>query len=175
MSIFSFATNGALRALSWAVPFLLRKKFSKEVLSDLIDFDVMPRHEAVRIDLGPIPSFSIALVVTNRSPFEMELDRSKVELVCAGLSLDCYILERAPIPSSEKREFFLRGSMSSEYADAIAKNINSHQTAILAMIEFNCSVHNFQKRTSSLSGIRVDFVNTNWRTTSCSSTAIKMA
>lgn len=175
MSILAFAANSTLRALNWIAPFLLKRKFNAAALADLIDFDVLPRHEAVRIDLGSISTFSIALVLTNRSPFDVELDRAKVELSCAGLNLDCYILERTPIPSSGKREFFLRGTVPSEYADAICKNIDQHRTAISAVIEFNCSVHNFQKRTLSLGGIRTEFVNIQSRKSSCSSAQTKVA
>lgn len=166
MSVLTFATNGTLRALSWLAPFLLRKSFNKSTLADLIDFDVIPRHEAVRIDLGPVSSFSIALVVTNRSLFDVELDRAKVELSCAGLGLDCYIMERALIPSGSKREFFLRGTVPHEHANAICRNIEQHRTAVSAIIEFNCSVQNFQKKTFSIGGIPTEFCNVDWRKSS---------
>jgi hypothetical protein len=163
MSLAAFGTKALTRAVSWAAPALLRKKFSKTVLADFIDFDVLPRHEALNIDLCSTANFRLAVVVTNRSPFVVELDRARVALHCAGYELECFILERTLIPASEKHEFFLRGHIANEIADAIHGNLGNHQAGISASIEFNCSVHNFQKRTQHLGGVRAVFSNTEWR------------
>jgi len=163
MSLIAFATNGLLRALGWAAPTLLRRKFCKTVLAELIDFDILPRHEALRIDLGPTSTFNLIVVVTNRSPFTVELDRAKIELLCAGHQLECYIIERRTIQPSAKQEFYLRGHIPNEVANAIHAHLNCHQTGISATMEFNCSVQNFPKRTPHLSGVRPEFVNIEWR------------
>lgn len=163
MSLAAFGTKAFTRAVSWAAPALLRKKYPKTVLADLVDFDVIPRHEALNIDLCSAANFRLAVVVANRSPFVIELDRARVSVHCAGYELECFILERTLIPAAKKHEFFLRGHISNEIADAIHGNLASHQTGISASIEFNCSVHNFQKRTQHLGGVRAVFSNTEWR------------
>lgn len=163
MSIIEIATKSSWRFLTWLPKHLLKRKFTKNALADLIDFDVMPRHESVSINLGHTSSFNVCLVLTNRSPFEVELDRAKIGMFCCGHHFECYILERASIPSGEKQEFFLRGIIPNEYADAIFNGRSNHQTGLSVTAEFNCAVHNFQKRTQYLGGVRVEFVNTEWR------------
>jgi hypothetical protein len=158
------AAKSSWRFLAWLPKHLLKRKFSKIALANLIDFDVMPRHESVSINLGHTSSFNISLVLTNRSPFEVELDRAKIEILCCGLPFECYILERASIPSGEKKDFFLRGIIPNEHADAIFNGRSNHQTGLSVTAEFNCVVHNFQKRTQHLGGVRTEFVNTQWRT-----------
>jgi hypothetical protein len=61
MSVSAFFAKGALQFLGWAMPFLLRKKYNKSALADLIEFDMLPRHEAARIDLGPTSSFILLI------------------------------------------------------------------------------------------------------------------
>lgn len=168
MSLLQYGTKFLIQTLGWAAPILLRKKFTKSVLADLVDFDVLPRHESLCIDLGSTSTFRLSVAITNRSPFDIELDRAKVILHCDGHQIECYILERTIIRSAEKEEFFLRGLIPSEIADAIVSLIPRQQTSLSAIIEFNCSVHNFRKEALHMGGIRADFRNVEWRTDHCS-------
>ncbi|MCS4307662.1 hypothetical protein M2404_002002 [Rheinheimera pacifica] len=149
--------------LKWLPGFILRKIFSKERLADLVLIDVQARHEAVRVNLGEIASYSIYLQVINMSPFDVELDRAEIDFLCAGVSVSKQHIKKTAFKSGEVGSLYITGEIESPKAKQMARYYNENQSSVSFHCEFNCALHNFTKICSNLEGVNVHFANAEWR------------
>ena len=145
--------------LRWLPPFILRRVFSKERLSDLVLIDVKPRHESVRVDLGEVSTYTIWLQVINMSPFEIELDRAEFDFMCAGSKVTRQYIKKEVFKPGQMGALHVEGEISSAKADQIARFFDQNHSSITLHCEFNCRLHNFSKIRSNLDGVNVHFIN----------------
>lgn len=149
--------------LKWLPGFVLRKIFSKERMADLVLIDVKARHEAVRVNLGDIASCSIYFQVINMSPFDVELDRSEMDFLCAGTSVSKQYIKKTLFKSGEVGTLYITGEIEAPKANQMARLYKSNGSSISLHCEFNCKLHAFTKVCSNLDGVNVHFVNAEWR------------
>lgn len=147
------------KLFAWIPKYILRRMFTKEKLANLIMFDVRPRHEYARIDLGEVSKFTLYLQLTNLSPIAVELDRAEIIFNCAGVELKSNILKREVIQSGETKSLYINDSIDSGSANHIAKTWERNNSYITANLEFNCALHNFPKQTGILDGVIPSFIN----------------
>ena len=147
----------------WLPNFILRKRFSKQRLSDLVLIDVQPRHEAVGANLGDIANYSIHFQIINRSPFDVELDRAEIDFLCAGTSVSTQHIKKATFKAGEVRILYVSGEIETPKAIQMAQHYKENRSSISMHCEFNCSLHNFTKVCKNLEGVNVHFTNAEWR------------
>lgn len=141
----------------WLPNYYLKKKFSPEILSQLIYVDIRPRHESVSINLSSSGSYQIWLQVINLSPFDIELDRSEFNF-CCGARLKCRTVLRKKIKSGETSVIFLEDTISDGQAGEIALNASNNTCLLDGYMEFNCVLHPILKHLS-LDGIKPRYIN----------------
>ena len=147
------------KLFAWMPKFIMKRMFTKEKLSNLVMFDVRPRHEYAHIDLGEVPKYTLWLQLTNLAPVPIELDRAEITFTCAGVELKSSILKREIIESGETRSFHVDDTIDVANAKFIGKTWDKNNSNISANIEFNCELHNFSKQTGRLEGVIPSFIN----------------
>lgn len=145
--------------LRWFPPFILKRVFSKERLSDLVLIDVQPRHESVRVDLGEASSYTIWLQVINMTPFEVELDRAEFDFMCVGTKVTKQYIKKEVFKPGQVNSLHIEGDIPSAKANQIARLLDQNRSSISLHCEFNCRLHNFSKVRRNLDGVNVHFIN----------------
>jgi len=149
--------------LKWLPKFILRRIFKKERLSDLVLIDVQARHESVKVDLGEVSSYQIYFQVINMSPFDIELDRAEIDFSCAGIPLSNQYIKKTSFKAGQVGSLYIKGEIQTPKAIQIAKVYENNSSSVSLHCEFNCSLHDFTKICSNLSGVHVNFINEEWR------------
>jgi hypothetical protein len=111
--------------LTWLPQFVLRRVFTKAQMSDLMLFDVRPRHDPATVNLGSPASYELWLRLINMSPFDVELDQALFKFHFHGVRLDIPVLEHMLFKSGEIKAFPIDGSINEEQAAQIARNLDS--------------------------------------------------
>ena len=145
--------------LRWLPKLFLRWKFSEERMADLVKIDICPRHENVRVDLGPIATFQLWFQVNNQSPFEVELDRTQIEFQCAGTSLHVPYIKKIKVKAGGTEKFHVGGDIPDNKADQIAQCNDRNHSSISMDVYFNCRLHGFAKLYHRLDGVNPRFIN----------------
>ena len=151
--------------LKWLPRFYLRRMFTKERLADLILVDVRPRYDYCTVNLCDSATFDLWVRIINLSPFDVELDRAELKFLCGGTKHKSPILKKSIIGAGEIVDHYFSENIADDKANQIISNIGNHQTTIELDIEFNCQLHNFQKSTGPLDGLRPRFLNVQSRST----------
>jgi len=138
---------------------ILRRIFPPAKLADLVLVDIRPRHGPVSVNLGDPASFRVWLKVTNLSPFDVELDRASLKLWCGGVVASSTAQDRVPMRSGQSAELLFQGALSDGDVRQMIRNNDVQHAAIEVSAEFNCSLHNFPKRTGHLDGITPEVLN----------------
>jgi hypothetical protein len=149
--------------LKWLPGAILRRAFPPSRLSDLLLMDVRPRHHPVRINLGEPASFDVWFRVINLSPFDVEIDRASLELWCGGVVARATVLDRTPVASGRVIDVLFRGSLTDEEANLIVHSGEVRRATVEVSAQFNCTLHNFSKRTGQLGGINLGILNESLR------------
>ena len=145
--------------LTWLPKLFLRWKFSEERMADLVKIDIFPRHENVRVALGPIATFQLWFQVSNQSPFEVELDRTQIEFQCAGTSLHIPYIKKIKVKAGGTEKFHVDGDIPDNKADQIAQYNDRNHSSISMDVYFNCRLHGFAKLYHWLDGVNPRFIN----------------
>jgi len=149
--------------LSWLPKFILKIKFTPEILGGLIYVDLQPRHDSATLNLGESANFEIWLQFINLSPFKVELDRAEFQIWC-GPILKGAILKRQKIAPGEIISLKVQGPITNGQANEIARAIeNKNPISIEGDVDFNCALHPFPKRIGQLSGVKPRLLNGNFR------------
>ena len=131
--------------LKWLPGFILRLIFSKERLADLVIFDVKPRHQSVRVNLGEVATYDIYFQIINMSPFSIELDRAEIEFMCAGTQLKSQYIKKVEFSPGQIDTLYVSGEIESAKADQIARHYDVNGSYMNLHIEFGCKLHDFKK------------------------------
>lgn len=146
----------------WVPKFILQRKFTPEVLADLIYVDLLPRHTPARIDLGECANFELWIQVINLSPFEVELDRAEFRLWLSP-TLKATVLKRQKVKPGEIAIIQVRNNITDGEANQIARTVEDGTAGLDGDIDFNCAIHNFPKKVGYLEGVKPEITNAQFR------------
>lgn len=165
MDIHGIPIGSLWTILNWLPGVVLRRFFPTDRLAQLIYFDLQPRHRSAMINLGEVANYEVYFQLINLSPFEVELDRAKFDVYCAGTVLQGIILKKQRFAPGEISSIFIDGSIPDGHANQIARNMkpNEADMSVDGNMEFNCKLQPFAKRISNLSGIAPKVYNADHR------------
>lgn len=146
------------RLLTWLPKPILRRKFPKHRMAELVQFDIHARHDPVTLDLGRPAIFRVSAFIENKSPFHIEMDRASLTLHCAAQQLRVQLLDRMRLAPGQRSDIYISGNVEADQADAIVRSMQLMQPRIDGFIHFNARLENFRKEVS-LSGIQPVLVN----------------
>jgi len=152
-------TSSIWKLFGWLPGFILKRIYPPRRFSELIVIDVRPRHDPVQLNFGEIPHVDVWLQITNRSPFQVELDRVHVVVHYGVGTTDLYNLERVKFGSNTSQDIYVRGFLTDSYAISGSNQPDDVECSILVSAEFNSRITNFGKRTGELRGIKPRVIN----------------
>ena len=149
VSLYSFLPN-----------IILRHLFKETRLSSLIKLDVRPRGESVCLNLGELPDCRVWLIVTNHSPFELDIENIKGELNYNGCRISIETKHLIDISKHSSYEnVLLEGVLTGEQANHCSKgNVGvRHSLTLQSRIKTKLGV--FKKQSGGLSSLNVQRSN----------------
>lgn len=156
----SILTSWLWKLVAWLPGVLLGLVFTPSRLSKLVEIDLRPRHDPVRLNFGEIPYATISLQVTNRSPFTLELDRLHLKFQYGMGLANLYYLERTKIRSGMTADIFVQNELSEAFAISGSRQpVGNVHCTLEAKAEFNSRITSFGVRTGQLQGIRPEVAN----------------
>jgi hypothetical protein len=156
---------GVLRTLVRRLPrFYLRRRYPVERLAKLIYLDFQPRCESALINLGEAASVRLILQLINLSPFPVEIDRASFRFHYAGGTANLSSLNRTKVDPGAATSLYLETELADGHANHMRRNWQGNQAWLDGNVEFNCSVHPFAKKITSLTDIQLTVLNATART-----------
>jgi hypothetical protein len=163
MDLIPVASEVVKSILGWLPSACLRWYYKPERLARLVYVDLLPRQEAVYLNLAPAADFRITLQIINLSPFPIELDRSTVRLSCGTSPLQANNLERHQFKAGEVGTVQFSNIIPESHASQILTNDGGGSAALDGVLEFNCHVQSFKRVIPYLNGIPITIVNAQLR------------
>lgn len=163
MDLIPVASSAAKWFLGWLPAALLRWYYTPQRLARLMYVDILPRNQSVWLNLAPAADFRIAMQVINLSPFQVEIDRAKIELLCGTAPLEATNLERRSVEPGEIATVYFSQVIPDGHANQIHKNIDGNSPSLNGLFQFNCRVQAFSRVVPNLSGLPVTVVNRHLR------------
>ncbi len=148
------------RFLTWLPPFILKRIFSADWLSNHIYIDIRPRHNSVTIYQPDNPSVNIYLDVRNNTHFKIEIDRLIVKFIYGIEMAALYHFKREQLNPGEVREIHIKGNIEYSQFQSLAFQYKeqSSNCRLEILVECNSRLHNFVIE-KTLEGIKPDIIN----------------
>ncbi len=154
------AYSALWRLMGWLPGFLLRWWFSKDALKARVRIDVRNRPHAVQVNGGEVSEAMVWIAIQNAGYFPIELDRLTAVLSLAGVTVECYHLDRLVIAPDANCELYVRAPLTPGVVAHYKLNRNNEGTVNVSVrAEFNSKIHNFSVNTGYLSGVAVRAIN----------------
>jgi hypothetical protein len=148
-----------LWALARYLPsFLLRRRFTPERLAGLVYVDVIPRNDAVTLNLAMPATVTVYLQVINLAPVAIQLEQGEIRLICGGVSIKFTVVRKQRFEVGEIGTIYLDDSIHDSQARTIAQD-SDLRVAVAGHLEFTSAIRPFSRNLGHLDGIRAHLVN----------------
>lgn len=142
--------------------FLLRWYFTAERLEGLIYVDVVPRHDAVTLNLAAPGTAGVYIQIINLAPVAVQLEQAEFRLTCGSVTAKFTVLRKQWIKVGEIATVHFEQTLQDSQARSIAGQLKDLRVALDGHIEFSCSIRPFPRQVRYLDGIRARVFNENF-------------
>lgn len=136
--------NFAVKLLGRFIPVAIRWYYTPKRMENFVRARLAPEGDGVQLWAADLPHANAWMVVTNLSPFPIELDRAVLRITFGAPVIEMTSLRRAVIPPSSEETWMFHAPMTVFQADYIRKNRDRVDQVGL---DFNalilCRVNNF--------------------------------
>lgn len=140
-------------------PFLLRRRFTPERLAGLVYVDVMPRNDAVTLNLATPATATVYLQVINLAPVAIQLEQAQFRLICGSVSTKFTVVRKQRFEVGEIASIYFDETIQDSQARMIAGQLSDLRIAIDGHIEFSSAIRPFPRSVHYLDGIRGRVLN----------------
>lgn len=151
--------NPALRILGWLPGLLLRTILNPKRMATLVRFDVQSRGDQLVFYGGDVPQIRVFLQAENRAPFQVELDRLRIEVYGFGLLGDIWHLTPLELSPGKRCLLVINGLFGVRYPPSVLKNVQEGKAAIRVNAVVISKVGRFVVDTGNLEGITASCFN----------------
>jgi hypothetical protein len=142
--MFELLSNFAIKALGYALPIAIRWHFTSKKMAHYIRVSIAPEGDGVAFWAGDLPNVMTSLVITNLSPFPIELERTSIVITFGSAVAEIANLQRTVVLPSSETTLMVRGALNPFQANYVHK---SQDTVDKVGIDFKafflCKVNNF--------------------------------
>ncbi|MGQ2979948.1 MAG: hypothetical protein ACT6Q9_09665 [Polaromonas sp.] len=145
-------TNFAVRFLGRVIPLAVSWYYTPARMGQFVQARLAPEGDGVQLWAGDLPHADAWIVVTNFSPFPIELDRAVLRVTFGAPVVEMISLRRAVIPPSSEGTWMFNAALTVFQANYIQKNYERVEKVDLAFsAQFFCRVNDFsaQKNVST--------------------------
>ncbi|MDP3673127.1 MAG: hypothetical protein Q8R69_25970 [Telluria sp.] len=145
-------------------PFLLRRRFTAERLAGLVYVDVIPRNDAVSVNLATPATATVYMQVINLAPVAIQLEQAEFRLTCGSVSTKFTVVRKQRFEVGQIGTIYFDQTIQDSQARAIAAQLKDLRVSMDGHIEFSSAIRSFARSVHHLDGIRARVVNENfWR------------
>ena len=147
----------ALKLLGALVPKLLGWLYKPARIEKDIKIRPLGEGEAVTLNAGDLPSVQIWLLVSNLSPFSLELDRVLVQLQYGGVIGEFTSVRKVSMKPASETQYKVESPLTSAQVRSTLRSRESFSYSTLYITAYiNCKVHNIEvHRNPQTSNVRV--------------------
>ena len=152
-----------LWALAKYLPALiLRRRFTPERLAGLVYVDVMPRNDAVSLNLATPATATVYVQVINLAPVAIQLEQAEFRLICGSVSTKFTVVRKQRFEVGQIGTICFDQTLQDSQSRAIAGQLKDLRVAIDGHIEFSSAIRPFARSVHHLDGIRARVINENF-------------
>jgi hypothetical protein len=151
-NVFELVLRILVKFFGYLLPFTLRWWYSPQRLADGLNIFISSESDGVEFWAGDLPYVQVWIVITNQTPFALELDRCFGSFGFGLPVCEFAHLERRCIAANGKLSFMLRTNMTAFQLEYVRKMRGQFDKVSLDFQgQFLCSVStfNFQRRIST--------------------------
>lgn len=142
--MFELLTKATVKLLGFLMPFTLRWYFTGQRLADNVKITVASDGEGIEFWAGDLPRIEAWVVITNHTPFALELDSCYGSFGFGQPLCEFMNLERRQVAANAEDRFMLRASMSVFQAEYVRKMQKENDRASIDFHgNLSCSVNRF--------------------------------
>ena len=135
----------ALKTLGLALPFVVAWFYKPEKIAGNLKFRVRGDGDGVTYECGDLPSVRIWFLVSNLSPFNVEIDRLQVQVAYGAVIGEVLHIRRHALRASREAEFLVEGSLNERQVAYIRKNLHQKFETKLHLTAYVTSkIHSFE-------------------------------
>lgn len=137
-------SKAIVKLLGYLLPFTLRRHFTPQRLADSVRIIVASDGDGIEFWAGDLPHIEVRVVITNLTPFALELDRCYGAFGFGPPICEFTNLERRHIAANGEERFMLRASMNAFQVEYVRRMQAQNDRASLDFHgQFSCSVNSF--------------------------------
>lgn len=143
-------------------PFLLRRRFTAERLAGLVYVDVMPRNDAITLNLAAPATAMVYLQLINLAPVAIQLEQAEFRLTCGSVSKRFTVVRKQRLEVGQIGTIYFDETLQDSQARSIAGQLKDLRVAMDGHIEFSSAIRPFARSVQHLDGIRARVMNENF-------------
>lgn len=142
--------------------FLLRRYFTANRLAGLVYVDVMPRNDAVTLNLAAPGTAVVYLQIINLAPVAIQLEQAEFRLTVGSISSKFTIVRKQRFEVGEIGTIHFDQNLQDSQARAIAQQMRDLRITLDGYMEFSSMIRPFPRDVRHLDGIRARVFNENY-------------
>ena len=134
-----------LKALGHLLPFAVAWFYKPEKIAADVKFRVRGDGDGVTYEGGELPKVRIWFLVSNLSPFKVEIDRMVIQLSFGSVIEEIAHIRKHEVGPSKEVEFLVETTLNSAQVAFIQKNLPQRlETKLYVAAFLNTKLHNFE-------------------------------
>lgn len=134
-----------LKLLAAVVPFAVAWFYRPEKIAAEVKFRVRGDGDGVTFEAGELPRVRIWFLVSNLSPFKVEIDRMAVQVSYGSIIEEIVHIRKHSVGPSKELEFLMESTLNSNQAAFIQKNLSQRfETKLYVTAFLSTKLHDFE-------------------------------
>jgi hypothetical protein len=142
--MFELLKDFLIKVLGLVLPFVVSWFYKPAKLDKGIKIRIRGEGDGVAYFCGELPKVNIWLVITNLTPFQVEIDRIYGQLVYGCVIGEVIHLKRHSIKSAEEKEVLLQLSLNEYQEKHIRQNLEKVETKLYLGAYVTSKIHNIE-------------------------------
>jgi len=128
--MFELFKDFLLKVLGFVMPFVVRWFYKPAKLANGIKVRVRGEGDGVAYNCGELPNVRVWLLVTNLTPFQIELERIYCQLAYGCVIGEIVHLRRHVLPPAQEMEILIEVSLNEHQVQHIRRNFGKVETKL---------------------------------------------
>jgi hypothetical protein len=154
------AWDFALKILGIIMPFIARWMYKSKTFDASIKIRISSEGEGITYNCGELPTARIWLLISNFTPFQLEIDRIYGQLAYGGVFGEITHLERHCIKPAQEEKVFIQVWLTEHQVQYIRRNANKNESQIYLSAYVISKIYNL-KLSRTIRTSNTELVNCN--------------
>lgn len=133
-----------LKAFGHVLPIVVRWFYKSTKFNNSIKIRIRSEGDGITYNCGDLPNVRIWLLITNLTPFQIEIDRIYGQLAYGCVIGEVSHLKRHIIPPTEEKEIFIEASLNEHQNQHIRNNYGKVETTFYLGAYIISNIHSIE-------------------------------